>query len=166
MAVKLTQEALKAEVHYDPHTGIFTRAKSNNLKVRVGDVAGWTSKEGYICMRIQGKGYKAHRLAWLYMTGETPDKYLDHINRVKSDNRWDNLRLATASQNRINTDIRIDNSCSAVGVSKVSNANRYIARGQLHGERVYLGCFKTIAEASLAYTTFAKTHYGEYYNGL
>jgi len=82
---------------YDPYTGLFTwlvDAYSNKVK---GKIAG-SIKEGYINISIDRKLYRAHRLAWLYVNGVFPSE-IDHINRVKSDNRICNLREVSRSEN-------------------------------------------------------------------
>ncbi|MCK9994454.1 MAG: hypothetical protein Dbin4_02974, partial [Alphaproteobacteria bacterium] len=99
---ELTQSRLKELLHYDPDTGVFTRRVQTSSNARVGDVAGCLHPEGYRHIQIDGKRYAAHRLAWLYMTGEWPTNQLDHLNGVRDDNRWGNLREATHGQNQQN----------------------------------------------------------------
>jgi hypothetical protein len=94
---------LTSVLHYTPETGEFLW----NLprpKIRVGQRAGYKKKNtGYIYIEIDGKSYSAHRLAWFYVTGTFPKKQIDHINRNRSDNRYENLREATNSQNKANS---------------------------------------------------------------
>lgn len=93
---KLTQEVLKSLLYYDPETGIFvwlvTRQRSP-----AGKEAGGYDEKGYRRICVNGTKVRAHRLAWLYMTGEWPEDQLDHINGLKDDNRFVNLREATNS---------------------------------------------------------------------
>ena len=104
----VTQERLKAVVKYDYKTGIFTW-KTHKYSHRVGCVAGCVNGEGYVVLRVGDKLYLAHRLAFLYMTGEWPKKFIDHINadnvpeaENRVDNRWCNLREATNRTNLSN----------------------------------------------------------------
>ena len=90
---------LKENLFYDPFTGIFTRRISNCNKVKIGDTAGSMDGNGYILININGKSYRAHRLAWLYMTEKMPEELIDHKNGVRHDNRFCNLREATHNQN-------------------------------------------------------------------
>jgi hypothetical protein len=97
----ITQIELKELLSYDPETGIFKwlpRPRSSRIKYE----AGHKMTNGYITIRIKNKQYLAHRLAFLYMTGKFPDKCVDHIDRVRDNNRWDNLREVTPQENSFN----------------------------------------------------------------
>ena len=91
----LTYERLRELLHYDPETGAFTWIKSTYRKGQPGTPAGCLSKRlGYILIGIDKRLYYAHRLAFLWMTKQWPEKEVDHINLDKADNRWANLRPA------------------------------------------------------------------------
>ena len=110
--MQITQDQLRDILSYDPRTGIFTWKKS-------GRSAGCKNSSGYIVIRIgnrPGKLLYAHRLAWLYMTGEWPTQEIDHIDRDRSNNKIDNLRQATIHQNRQNRPPRSDSSSGIRGV--------------------------------------------------
>ena len=93
----LTQARLKELLTYDAETGVFTRIKSvNRAGRRVSDK---TNSSGYLHFCIDYKIYLQHRVAWLYAYGEFPDGHLDHINRIKTDNRLCNLRIVTEFEN-------------------------------------------------------------------
>ena len=149
----LTQERLKELFHYNPETGEFTRLQKS-CGVLPGTIAGWTENTGYVRIKIQGKSYVAHRLAWLYMTGELPAKQIDHINLIRSDNRWVNLRSASASENKCN-------SKPNAGVYKTPS-NRYQSEIKKEGKRFYLGTFDTREEAKAAYNAAALRLHGEF----
>ena len=100
----LTAARLRKILHYNPHTGQF-RWKSNRWqrwREKPGCIQ--TLKSGYkrLIITIDYQHYRAHRLAWLYMTGEWPEYNIDHINRKSLDNRWSKLRLAPKSLNYYN----------------------------------------------------------------
>lgn len=157
------QEQLKSLLDYDTETGVFKWLVANTRNVRKGDVAGCLTKDkGYIRIDVLGKQYPAHRLAWLYMTGEWPDKkQIDHINLSKADNRWSNLRIATPSQNKANSKKRPDNTSGYKGVSKFEG--KWKAQCTANGVHTYLGLFDTPEEASLAYQSFASVAQGEFF---
>ena len=147
----LTQEELKLKLHYDESTGVFTRLASKK-GVKVGDIAGYLRPDGYIEISINNKSYLAHRLAWLYVTGEFPINHLDHLSGIKNDNKWLNLREATQAQNLQNqTKPRSDNKSGYLGVYFHNHAGKFQAQIQLNGKRTHLGLFDTAALASQAY---------------
>ena len=99
---ELTQEYLKEQIHYNPETGIFTNAKTRNPRAKRGCVIGSDNGKGYLSTQINKSRFYLHRLAFLYMTGSLPDDEVDHINHIRCDNRWCNLRLVSRSENRRN----------------------------------------------------------------
>lgn len=112
----LTQERLTEFLNYDCSTGVFTQKKRSSRRVKVGDVAGTTKHDGYVIIRVDGVRYRAHRLAWLFMTGELPILDIDHIDRNPSNNAFSNLRLCNQSQNNENIGLRRDNKSQFKGV--------------------------------------------------
>ncbi len=102
-------------LEYEPSTGVFTWSKA--LKNQsAGKQAGIIEAKGYRQIMLHGHRYKAHRLAWLIMTGEWPRDQIDHINGVKDDNRFANLREATNAQNKRNGNVRADSKSGYKGV--------------------------------------------------
>ena len=98
----MTQELLKSILNYDKHTGIFTWKVKCNVMINIGDVAGSLKQTGYREIVYKQKWYREHKLAFLYEHGYFP-KLIDHINNNKADNRIENLREATQSQNQFNS---------------------------------------------------------------
>jgi len=149
----LTQARLKELLCYDPETGVFTwRSTSRNRKA--GAVAG-SLQHGYVRISIDNKIYAAHRLAWLYTHGCQPFGEIDHINRVRNDNRLCNLRKATKEINAQNASVRVDSPYGIRGVTKHKYSNKYRARIQADKKTVYLGMFDTPEEAQRAYAAAA-----------
>jgi len=141
----LTPDRLREIFHYDQETGVFTRRS-------LGRVAGTKNDSGYLVIFIDGKGYRAHRLAWLYVYGEWPAELIDHKNRIRTDNRIDNLRQANRSENTQNT-VTKRSSSGVRGVSRMGE--KWKAQIAINGKDIYLGLFGTVAEASAAYSSAA-----------
>ncbi len=156
----LTFERLRELMHYDPETGDFTYRVRTARRVKIGAVAGNPNVDGYFWVSVKGERYRAHRLAWLYMTGEWPPRDIDHKNLNRSDNRWANLRLATDSQNKANIGKRADNTSGYKGVFK--KGRKWEASIGVRGKRRYLGSFSCIVAAHLAYVVAADKHFGDF----
>lgn len=118
--------------------------------------------DGYIYIRIEGKSYRAHRLAWLYMTGDWPSDQIDHINRTRGDNRWGNLREATQAQNKINANAPANNTSGHTGVAWNAKRGRWHSYISVGGKKITLGRFKCLDEAIASRRNAAIRHYGEF----
>lgn len=155
----LTVERLRELLHYDPETGIFTRLVDLGRLARVGMTAGSPNERGYIKIRIDGTYYRAHHLAWFYMTGEFPAPgTIDHKDTDGGNNEWENLRKATRSQNQANR-----KSCLGLkGARWHKRDKRWISSITVEGQVIHLGRFKTAEEAHAAYATAAREHFGEF----
>lgn len=155
----ISQEHLKSILHYDPETGIWTwlvDQKANKLKNKT------FIRNKYIRIQVDYKSYYAHRLAFLYMTGKFPEKDVDHINRIKDDNRWINLREANRSQNKGNIDIPKNNTSGHKGVTYRKEENLWTSSIMVEGSRKYLGYFPTKELAAKAYNKAALEYFGEF----
>ncbi len=97
----LTAERLRELLTYDPETGHFRWVFTKGCRAG-GQIAGTVRRDGYLCIAVDGRKHKAHRLAWFYMHGRWPHPEIDHINRSKLDNRLCNLREATRVENNAN----------------------------------------------------------------
>ena len=161
----INQERLKELLHYDPDSGVFTRAKDLPNGKKAGQIAGHVNQKGYIDIRLDGKNYRAARLAFLYMTGEWPSEEVDHDNRVKTDNRWINLRGANRYQNAYNKFSARKAKSGYAGVVKVKRkktADRYRATIWANGVSSYLGTYATPEEAHNVYLSAVKDLHGEF----
>lgn len=162
MGSELTAQRLKELLIYDAETGYFWWREAEYPR-RVSGLAGWTGPPptSYVRIGIDGVVYHAHRLAWLYVHGRWPTNHIDHINRNPSDNRIENLREATRSQNHGNRKRRSDNSSGYKGVGRHS-AHQWRAQIQVAGRRMHLGLYPSAEEAHEAYMRAAQTHFGEF----
>jgi hypothetical protein len=159
----LTAERLRELLDYDPETGVFTRRVDAGSRGKAGSVAGgYHSRGGYLEIGIDGRVYYSHRLAILYVTGEWPTAHVDHINNVKDDNRFANLREATKAQNATNSKRRSDNTSGFKGVGYDPRRRRWVARIRYGGRTTCLGRFKTPDAAHAAYRAAAQELHGEF----
>ena len=143
----ITQSELKEVLFYDETTGQFTWIKPSSRSVKVGDVAGHINKSGYVRLCVNDHRYLAHRLAWLYVHGSFPATQLDHINGVKSDNRIQNLRLATAKQNAENRKLMVTNTTGHRGVYWVEKVKKWKVEVMHNSITHYLGMFDSLNQA-------------------
>ena len=146
----ISAEELRELVDYDPDSGVFTRRKRTSSSTRIGDVVGNVNAGGYIEMSVGGKRSYGHRLAFLWMTGEIPP-VVDHINGVRSDNRWINLRAADAALNAENRRNRPRGANPLLGVSWHRGAQKWTCCIQVRGTYKYLGLFVDPEEAHQVY---------------
>ena len=158
----ITQCELKEVLDYNPDTGVFTWKKNCRNRAVVGSVAGYKDNYGYICIKINRKTYKAHRLAYLYMTGNFPKNSIDHINHIKDDNRWANLRDATNSQNQSNKAKPKNNTSGYKGVTWNKRDENWRAKINCMNKTIHIGCYTTPQEASEAYKKKAIELSGEF----
>jgi len=156
---KLTQKRLKELLHYDPETGVFTWVKTVNREVKRGDVAGYINKElGYRLIGICGKCYYASRLAWLYMEGYFPENVADHRDRVRDNDRWDNLRHISRQCNSRNCKLSIKNKSGITGVSWSKRYQKWTANVTILYKSINLGAFNSKLDAAKARWNAEKKH--------
>lgn len=161
----LTAKRLRHLLAYDQKTGLFKWAVSAK-RVKRGDAAGRLNpSNGYIEIGVDGRRYLAHRLAWLYVHGVWPTDCIDHIDRNATNNRIDNLRLATISQNGWNKGIGSNNTSGVKGVSWIVSRRRWQATIKKDGKNINLGWFVDIGEATNAYRCAAERLAGEFFVG-
>lgn len=143
----IDKDYLNSIIDYNSESGVFVwkKVKVKN-QVKVGSLAGYLDKKGYLRIQIDGKNYMAHKLAWLSIYGVLPDM-IDHKNQVKSDNRISNLRVVNNLQNSKNRKICSSNTSGCMGVTWNNKKSRWIARINVDGKRVYLGSFANYSDA-------------------
>jgi hypothetical protein len=160
-------ERLRELFSYNPDTGVVTHRRDvttgrKKHRCKAGAPAGYPDAYGYLKVTADGAPYALHRVIWKMQTGQEPGEYLDHKNRTRSDNRWENLREADANQNA-------QNSTPASGLLRQRGAHfnavtgKWAAFVNANGKSTYLGSFDAIGEASRAYETAAKELHGDFY---
>ena len=145
----MTKKEVRALFNYDSRgflswkkTGVATRKKP-------GEPIGWVcGQRGYVVTQFEGKRYFVHRLIWVYHYGKTK-KMVDHINRIRTDNRIENIRTACPTLNAQNSSER--KRTLPRGVTKDTNGNRFFARITVDKKQMYLGRFDCPKEASKIY---------------
>tara|TARA_R110000744_G_scaffold194735_1_gene313664 strand:+ start:272 stop:757 length:486 start_codon:yes stop_codon:yes gene_type:complete len=157
----ITQERLKELLSYNTATGDFTWLVDRNAGSYAGDTAGTLMNKGYIHIKVDGKMYLGHRLAWLYIHGSIPTN-LDHIDGNRVNNKIENLRPASSFQNAHNASIRSDNNSGYKGVGFHSMTGKWRARIRYMNKRKSLGLFDTPELAHKAYCQAADKLHGEF----
>jgi len=152
---------LRSILFYDPDDGWFYNLVQRGKRGPIGAPAGSYDKDGYVVIQIDGVKYKAHRLAYMYMTGEWPEDEIDHWDGVPWNNVWNNLRDATHSDNMCNADRALGES-GFRGVKFDPATRTWRARIGYGYQRQYIGAYSTAEEASIAYLAGAKTVHGEF----
>lgn len=139
---------IRSFLHYDPATGVFLwLARPHSPMFRnAGKVAGSVNNRGYVSICVEEKRYLAHRLAWLYMTGSWPVGEIDHDNRVKTDNRWINIKDASHIENCHNKGISTNNTSGVRGVTR--HRDKWQAQIRVNYKHIHLGVFDTFKEAA------------------
>lgn len=157
----LTAESLRAVLDYDGETGVFVWKGTLSNRRAAGDQAGCVCKRsGYRLIGINGTVYKACRLAWLYIHGDWPERFIDHINGRTDDDRIANLRLATHQQNLCNRGKQRNNTSGFKGVHR--HHDRWRARIAVNGRHVSLGVYVNPEDAHRAYAEAAARYHGEF----
>ena len=147
----IAQERLKELLHYNQDAGTFTWKVNKGSRGKVGAVAGnvnsWT---GYVVIVIDTKSYTAHRLTFLYMTGSFPKVHTDHINGIRHDNRWENLREVTARENHRNRRKHKSNTSGITGIRWKKKECKWLAEIRFNYVLRHLGIFSDKFDAICA----------------
>lgn len=176
MSSRLTAASLAQFFNYDPHTGIVTwkwRARSHFPSDRVwtkfnsefaGQPAG-SFHHGYLRVSLTTCGERrsiyVHRIAWGLMTGEWPAETVDHVDGDGVNNKWANLRAATAQQNLRNTPVRSHSGSGVKGVQSL-RGGRFVARITVNKRTIHLGTFSDVGSAQAAFAKKALELHGKF----
>lgn len=156
---QLTAATVRERLHYDALTGVFTWVKPPRNHMRMLGRAAGATPTGYLMIKIDGVGYKAHRLAWLYVHGEMPVQRIDHRDGNPFNNALANLRLATQAENIANARLRRG---KALPKGVRANGSNFTARISFAGDLRTIGTFATPEAAAAAYFAEAQRLYGEF----
>ena len=161
-----TQEELLKIVEYRDGKLFWRDGRKGRGLYRLGR-AGSTKPNSAGTLRINitingvARSYLQHRIIYIYHYGKCP-QYLDHINRDRLDNRIENLRPATRSQNNYNAGLRRDNTSGIKGICWHSRSRKWYASVMVAGKSVCLGCFSILEEAAAAVVAARAELHGEY----
>ena len=125
--------------------------------------AGCINDDGYRRIRIDKKMYQAHRIVWLYFKGVLPES-IDHINGIKDDNRFENLREATHQQNNINVGLKSTNKSGYKNVCWNKKSSKWWVQLRVRGKMKYIGAFDDVELAGLVATMAREKYHGDFFN--
>ena len=145
----ITQKELKEYLDYNSETGYFIW-KIDTGRGRIGEKADYKNNKGYIQIGIKNKFYLAHRLAFLWMEGYLPENGVDHVDRDKTNNKWNNLREVSQSCNAKNRSLRSDNKSNIIGVSWHKMSGKWVSNIKANNKKIHLGLFEDIDMAAKA----------------
>lgn len=157
----LTPDLLKTLFQYDPETGNLIWRVTKSATAPAGSTAGSVNARGHINVQINKKMYAAHQIVFALHHGFIPPE-IDHVNGIKTDNRIENLRTCTSSQNKGNIGLLSTNKSGYRGVSLNKSTGFYHAQIKINGKQTYLGRFDTPEAAARVYNIAAKEHFGEF----
>jgi len=153
---------LKELFIYEPEAGELYWRQRHNSQIKLDKPAGWARQNGYHEVKIDNRTYKRHRIVWCLFNGDPGELEIDHVNGKKGDDRIENLRLATRTQNQYNRPALAHNKSGYKGVSPVSGG-RWKAQITIpSGRRVHIGTYLTPEAAAGAYEKAAKGLHAEF----
>lgn len=161
-----SQELLKEWFSYEDGQLFW---KVSRGRVRAGSLAGTnsTNQDGkvYRKIRVNGSQFLAHRLIWTLLKGPIEDfKVIDHRNGDTTDNRIENLRVCSSTQNAQNIHKGRGRHSSYKGVSFSAKQGKFVAQIRVDGVSIWLGSFESEEEAYKAYCEASSKHFGEFAN--
>lgn len=160
---EITGSFLERKLRYNPDTGDFIKIDKSWGRQKTGDKLGCISKHnGYVYLTLGAYHILAHRLAWIYMTGKWPVEHIDHINSIRHDNNWNNLREATNAQNLWGSRLQIRNSSGKKGVMWSKTHQRWDVFIGVNKRSIYLGRFKELEKAIKAREEGEKRYHKEF----
>lgn len=159
---KISADYVRRLFDYRPETGLFYWREQRSWKTPSGSTAGNVARDGYVRVKIDSQPVLAHRLAWLYMTGAWPADEIDHRDLCRTNNRWENLRVASHGQNQSNTRTYRNNRTGLKGARLDARSGKYYAVIVKGSVQTHLGTYQTAQEAHAAYAVAAKQIHGEF----
>ena len=156
--MRASREELLSVLRYEPETGRFFWKVCVGTTGQAGSEAGTINPEGYVTILYKRRGYRAHRIAWLFTYGEWPPEVIDHVDGNPTNNRISNLRACEEWQNAGNKGPNKNNTTGIRGVTFHKGDRKFHAR--FRGK--YSGSFDTIEEAGARYEELSRAYYNEF----
>jgi predicted Rdx family selenoprotein len=154
VAALLEYDQQKGEFRWKPRPPEMFKVRACDCRIwnrkNAGKIAGSITNKGYLRIKIFGVAYLCHRLAWLLMTGSWPAQEIDHINGIKTDNRFANLRHADRVINLGNMAIYKNNATGVHGVRWNPKKLKWEAYIQRDGASTFLGTHADLLSAACA----------------
>lgn len=153
------QETFRSYFYYNPETGLLYKQTERNYHL------GYIGNSGYLKYSWNQKWYYIHRIIWVYVNGDIPNDYqIDHINGNKLDNCITNLRLATSSENSMNTRVSNRNKSGIKGVSWNEAMNKWRAQIGINKKLIHLGYYDSMIYAEIAVKEARLKYHKEFAN--
>lgn len=156
----LDQSRVRYLFDYDERSGQLVRRISKANQV-AGSVVGSVNARGHLNVSVDGAMWSVHQVVFVWHHGWLPVE-IDHENRIKTDNRIENLRPATSTQNKGNIGLLGSNRSGFRGVSLNRRSMKWHAQIKVLGKQTYLGRFDTPEEAAVTYNHAARLYFGEF----
>jgi hypothetical protein len=161
--VEITQERLKELFDYR-EDGVFVRKVATSNRVKVGDVVGWKTVGGkYVALCVNGDKEYMHRMVFLYHHGYLP-KYIDHIDGDGTNNRIENLRETTHSENLYNVGCKSNNKCGVKNVMWNKKQRKWVVTSKVFGKQTYFGSYEDLELAELVAIEVREKYHGKFAN--
>ena len=158
----INKEILREYFDYNPDTGVMTWIKNPKRGQKVLGKSFGNNCQGYLVGMFKRKTYRVHRLIWMWMTGEWPEKDIDHINGIRDDNRWVNFRLADDIQNQQNAKMPKTNTSGVKWVSWHKRDKRWLVNLKINGKNYCFCAFKDFELAELVATEARDKYHGNF----
>jgi len=158
----LTAAKARELFSYNPLTGELTNNFTRNYNAMAGEIVGSDPGNGYRRFETGGSKYLNHRVIFLIMTGRLPDQ-IDHINHIRCDNRWANLREASQTDNQRNRGLNKNNTSGICGVCWKKDRKKWMASIKINNKLLHLGYYRD-KEHAIAARAAAEIKYGFHVN--
>lgn len=161
---KIDTNSIKEVINYNHETGVLTWKVSGAGRFkRAGMEVGSRTKKGYLAVCLNGVMYQAHRIAYAIYTGEDIDGVqIDHINGNKSDNRIENLRKCSNSQNQMNRSSKKKDESKEKNVHWCNSKSRWVVKIRVAGKSIYIGSYSDVDDAACAARNARDKYHGEF----